>query len=148
VAVNRMWQHLFGRGIVATIEDFGTQGERPSHPDLLDWLAMELVAKGWSQKAIIRTIVLSATYRQSSRARPDLLDRDPNNTLLARQNRFRAEAEVLRDLSLTAAGLRNPAVGGPSFRTPNQPEDPQSEVAKQLSKWRLASKAELYRRGM
>ncbi len=148
VAVNRIWQHLFGRGIVATIEDFGTQGERPSHPDLLDWLATELLAQGWSQKAIIRQIVLSATYRQASQVRPELLERDPSNTLLARQSRFRVEAEILRDLSLAVSGLLHPRLGGPSFRPPTQTEDAKTEVAKQLAKWSLSTRAELCRRGM
>ena len=84
VTVNRFWETLFGRGLVATVEDFGTQGERPSHPELLDWLAVELVEKGWSQKALLREIVTSATYRQSSAVTPALRERDPDNRLLAR----------------------------------------------------------------
>lgn len=114
VAANRIWQHLFGRGLVATVDDFGTQGERPSHPELLDWLANDLIDGGWSQKRLIRRIVSSATYRQTS-ARVDLNDRDPENRLLARQSRFRVEGEILRDLALASAGLLSPRIGGPSY---------------------------------
>jgi hypothetical protein len=148
VAVNRLWQHLFGRGLVATAEDFGAQGDRPSHPELLDWLATEFVARGWSQKALIKQIVTSATYRQSSQGRPELFERDPNNTLMARQNRFRLEGEILRDVSLTASGLLHPTVGGPSFRPPVQTEDGKTEVAKQLAKWKGGSSADHYRRSL
>jgi mono/diheme cytochrome c family protein len=148
VAVNRMWQHLFGRGLVATVEDFGAQGERPSHPELLDWLATEFIAQGWSQKAILKRIVTSATYQQSSQLRPELLERDPNNALLARQNRFRVEGEILRDLSLAVSGLLYPAVGGPSFRPPVQTVDGNAEVAKQLAKWKASTGPQSYRRGM
>ena len=87
--VNRIWQELFGRGIVRTSEDFGTQGEKPSHPELLDWLASEFMDRGWSMKAMDRLIVTSATYRQSSKIRPDLEAKDPDNVLLARQSRVR-----------------------------------------------------------
>ncbi|MBX7254947.1 MAG: DUF1553 domain-containing protein [Candidatus Hydrogenedentes bacterium] len=118
VTVNRMWDHLFGRGLVFTSNDFGTRGELPSHPELLDWLATEFIARGWSMKDMIRLIVTSATYRQSSNIREDLVDRDPLNVLLARQGRFRNEAEISRDLFLAASGLLNPAVGGPSVRPP------------------------------
>src|SRR5215213_182728 len=89
VAVNRMWQEFFGRAIVRTSEDFGTQGERPSHPELLDWLAAEFRDNGWSMKRMHRLIVTSAAYRQSSKARPELKDRDPENRLIARQSRLR-----------------------------------------------------------
>src|SRR5262249_53881219 len=105
VTVNRVWRQYFGRGLVATVDDFGTQGEKPSHPELLDWLAAEFMARGWSLKALHRLIVGSATYRQSSHYRPGLADRDPNNVLLARQARLRVEAEVVRDLALSASGL-------------------------------------------
>jgi hypothetical protein len=121
VAVNRIWRHLLGRGLVATEGDFGTRGEPPSHPALLDWLATEFPAVGWSRKALIRTIVRSATYRQSSRSRPELADRDPNNVWLARQNRLRLEAEVLRDVALAASGLLVPTIGGPSVHPPQPP---------------------------
>ena len=89
VAVNRIWQEIFGRGIVHTSEDFGTQGDRPTHPELLDWLASEYMQRGWSMKQMVRLMVTSATYRQSSNARPELTSRDPENTLLARQSRLR-----------------------------------------------------------
>jgi hypothetical protein len=118
VAVNAIWQQLFGRGLVATPENFGLQGEAPSHPELLDWLATEFSSSGWSRKALIRRIVTSATYRQSSRHRSDLDERDPGNSLLARQNRFRVEAEVVRDLGLAASGLMNSEIGGPSVQPP------------------------------
>ena len=100
VLVNWVWQKYFGRGIVATPEDFGTQGERPSHPELLDWLAAQVLELMWSLKDLHRLIVTSATYRQSSKSRPELKDRDPLNVLLARQNRLRLEAEVVRDAAL------------------------------------------------
>ncbi len=121
VAVNRFWETLFGRGLVLTSEDFGTQGEPSSHPALLDWLAVELVEGGWSQKALLRTIVTSATYRQSSATSPTLLERDPANRLLARGARFRVEAEMVRDIALAASGLLSPTLGGPSVY-PMQPE--------------------------
>ena len=116
--VNRVWQNYFGTGLVATSEDLGTQCEPPSHPELLDWLAVEFMDRGWSQKALHRLIVGSATYRQSSHASPALYARDPNNRLLARGPRFRVEAEVVRDSALAASGLLNPAVGGRSTFPP------------------------------
>lgn len=122
VAVNQVWLHLFGRGIVSTTEDFGVRGEAPSHPGLLDWLATEFQRVGWSRKAMIRLIVNSATYRQSSRARPERMERDPDNHDLARQNRIRLESEILRDASLAVGGQLNLALGGPGFR-PRMPED-------------------------
>ncbi len=118
VAVNRLWQVLFGRGLVATSENLGIKGEKPSHPELLDWLACEFMARGWSQKELIRLIVNSATYRQSSRGRPDLREKDPGNVLLARQNRLRIEAECIRDVALAASGLLNQEIGGTSFQPP------------------------------
>lgn len=121
VAANRIWGHLFGRPLVATPGDFGTRGERPSHPELLDWLACEFRELGWSRKALIRRIVTSAAYRQSSESRPELVDRDPLNVWLARQNRFRVEAEIIRDLSLATSGLLASRIGGPSVRPPQPP---------------------------
>ncbi len=118
VAANALWQTLFGRGLVATPENFGLQGEPPSHPELLDWLATELTSEGWSRKRLIRLIVTSATYRQSSRHRAELAGRDPGNTLLARQNRFRVDAELVRDLGLAASGLLVSELGGPSIQPP------------------------------
>ncbi|MBI1791732.1 MAG: DUF1549 domain-containing protein [Acidobacteria bacterium] len=121
VTVNRIWEQYFGRGIVATAEDFGTQGERPTHPDLLDWLATELIRQNWSMKAIHRLIATSATYRQSSNVAPGLLERDPYNKLLARGPRFRIEAEMIRDVALAASGLLSRKIGGPSV-FPYQPD--------------------------
>jgi mono/diheme cytochrome c family protein len=120
VEVNRIWEQYFGRGIVETSEDFGTQGARPTHPELLDWLATEFMARGWSLKAVHRLVVTSATYRQSSRITPELLERDPDNRLLTRGSRFRVEAEMVRDIALAASGLLDPTVGGPSV-FPYQP---------------------------
>jgi hypothetical protein len=120
VAVNRLWQMLFGTGLVKTAEDFGVQGERPSHPELLDWLATELVRNGWDTKVLLKTIVMSATYRQSSKVSPELLRRDPENRLLARGPRFRLSAEMIRDQALAASGLLVERLGGPSVR-PYQP---------------------------
>ncbi|HWB98770.1 MAG TPA: PSD1 and planctomycete cytochrome C domain-containing protein [Bryobacteraceae bacterium] len=116
--VNRIWQGYFGIGLVATSEDLGTQSEAPSHPQLLDWLAVEFMDHGWSLKHMHRLIVNSATYRQSSRVTPELYTRDPYNRLLARGPRFRVDAEVVRDIALASSGLLNPAMGGPSVYAP------------------------------
>ena len=114
VAVNHIWQQLFGEGLVATAGDFGSQGEKPSHPELLDWLATEFMARHWSRKEIIRLILTSAVYRQSSDTRTDLLNRDARNCWLARQNRFRLPAESARDQFLAAGGILDETIGGPS----------------------------------
>src|SRR6185295_12389945 len=116
--VNRMWQSYFGTGLVTTSEDLGKQSELPSHPELLDWLAVEFMDGKWSMKALHRLIVTSATYRQSSRVTPDLYQRDPYNRLLARGPRFRVDAEIVRDIALEASGLLNAKVGGPSVYAP------------------------------
>ncbi len=116
--VNRVWQSYFGIGLVATSENFGTQSEPPSHPELLDWLAVEFMDRGWSLKKLHRLIVTSATYRQSSRVTPELLERDPYNRLLARGPRFRVDAEIVLDIELAASGLLSPKVGGPSVFPP------------------------------
>jgi len=118
VTANWVWHKYFGRGIVATLEDFGTQGEKASHPELLDYLASEFMARKWSMKALHRLIVTSATYRQSAKARPELAVRDPLNVWLARQNRLRLEAEIVRDNALAASGLLIRTIGGPSVRPP------------------------------
>jgi hypothetical protein len=120
VAVNRLWQMLFGTGLVKTVDDFGSQGEPPSHPELLDWLATEYMRLGWDTKALLKLIVTSATYRQSSRATPQLLARDPENRLLARGPRVRLSAEAIRDQALFASGLLVEQLGGPSVK-PYQP---------------------------
>jgi hypothetical protein len=127
VAVNHFWQYLFGTGIVKTVEDFGSQGEPPSHPQLLDWLAVEFMRGNWDVKAIQRTMMTSATYRQSSRATPELLARDPDNRLLARGPRVRLPAEMVRDQALYAAGLLVEKIGGPSVK-PYQPAGLWSEL--------------------
>jgi hypothetical protein len=128
VAVNRFWKLFFGTGIVATPADFGSQGEWPSHPELLDWLAVEFVESGWDVKHLIRLIVTSATYRQRSAAGPELLERDPANRLLARGPRFRLPAELIRDNALKVSGLLVPRVGGPSVN-PYTPGDLWREIS-------------------
>jgi len=112
--VNRFWQQLFGQGLVKTSDNFGLQGEFPSHPELLDWLAREFIDSGWDTKALLEKIVLSATYRQDASGSKELFARDPENRLLARGPRFRLPAEVIRDQSLQMAGLLKNHVGGPS----------------------------------
>jgi hypothetical protein len=116
--VNRAWQAYFGTGIVSTSEDLGSQSEAPSHPELLDWLAVEFMDRGWSLKALHRLIVTSAAYRQSSRITPELYQRDPRNRLLAHGPRLRVEAEIVRDIALAASGLLDEKVGGPSVHPP------------------------------
>ncbi len=121
VFVNRVWEHYFGEGLVPTEDNFGLSGEPPSQPELLDWLAAEFIASGWSMKALHRLIVGSATYRQSSHIRPELAGIDPSNRLLARQTRLRLEAEAIRDCALAVSGLLSRKIGGPSV-FPYQPE--------------------------
>jgi len=147
VMVNRIWQEFFGRGLVRTSEDFGTQGEKPSHPELLDWLASEFMDRGWSMKAIDRLIVTSATYRQSSKTRKDLEAKDPDNVLLARQARLRLSAELIRDSALVASGLLNPAIGGPSVKPPQPPGVSELTYGSGL-KWQESEGANRYRRGL
>jgi hypothetical protein len=147
VNANRMWQQIFGRGIVRTSEDFGTQGERPSHPELLDWLASEFMSSGWSQKHLLRTILLSSAYRQSSHVRPELLESDPENALLARQSRLRLSAELIRDSALAAAGLLDERVGGASIRPPQPPGVAELTYANH-NKWKESQGPDRYRRGL
>jgi hypothetical protein len=118
VAVNRLWQQCFGTGLVKTAEDFGTQGEPPSHPELLDWLAVQFQDDGWDVKKMMKRLVTSATYRQAARTTPEKLAKDPNNRLLSRGPRFRLDAEVLRDQALYVGGLLVERVGGPSVKPP------------------------------
>jgi hypothetical protein len=118
VEVNRVWQYLFGTGLVATPDDFGTQGDPPIQPELLDHLATRLVESGWSRKALMRAIVRSASYRQASLRRPEIDARDPSNRGIHRQNRFWLEAEIVRDVGLAASGLLDRTFGGPSIRPP------------------------------
>jgi mono/diheme cytochrome c family protein len=146
VAVNRAWEQLFGRGLVETSEDFGTQGSPPSHPALLDWLASEFVAKGWRTKGLHRLIVTSAVYRQSSAATPALVERDPHNRLLARGPRFRMDAETVRDAALAASGLLSRKVGGPSVFPP-QP-DGIWDIPYSNEKWVTSDGEDRYRRGV
>ena len=147
VTVNRWWAELFGRGIVATQEDFGVQGDAPSHPELLDWLAVELMDQGWSMKALLRKIVMSATYRQSSRATPEMVERDPQNRVLARGPRFRMDAEMIRDNALAAAGLLTREKGGPPIRPP-QPEGLWVKIGGLPQPYLVSSAAQKYRRGI
>jgi uncharacterized protein DUF1553/uncharacterized protein DUF1549/concanavalin A-like lectin/glucanase superfamily protein len=128
VAVNRYWQMYFGQGIVKTAENFGSQGETPSHPELLDWLATEFIRSGWDIKHMQQLIVTSATYRQSARVTSDLVEKDPENRLLARGPRFRLPAEMVRDNALAASGLLNGEIGGPSV-SPYQPKGLWEEMA-------------------
>lgn len=146
VFVNRVWQQYFGRGIVNTESDFGTQGDKPSHPELLDWLAIEFVDSGWSQKALHRRIVTSATYRQASLARPDAAAVDPDNHLLARQNRLRLDAEILRDSALIASGLFSGKVGGPSVYPPIPAGA--NNVTQVKREWPTSTGPDRYRRGL
>jgi hypothetical protein len=118
VAVNRLWQQCFGTGLVKTAEDFGSQGEPPSHPELLDWLAVQFREDGWDVKKMLKRLVMSATYRQSARVTPDRLAKDPANRLLARGPRFRLDAEMLRDQALAVSGLLMDTAGGPSVKPP------------------------------
>jgi hypothetical protein len=151
VAVNQYWQQYFGTGIVKTAEDFGSQGEPPSHPELLDWLATEFVRTGWDIKAMQRLIVTSATYRQSSMASRELIERDPENRLLARGPRFRLPAETVRDNALAISGLLNDKIGGPSVY-PYQPKGLWEEMAfgegYSGQSYTQSSGSDLYRRGM
>lgn len=146
VTMNRHWEQFFGQGLVATSEDFGRQGEPPSHPELLDWLATELVAQNWSIKAMHRLIVTSATYRQSSRVTPELIERDPNNRLLARGPRVRLEAEAIRDQALAIAGLLSRKMHGPSVMPP-QPEGIW-QVVYSGDQWVTSEGEDRYRRGV
>ena len=165
VTINRVWQQLFGQGLVTTPDDFGVRGEKPSHPELLDWLAAEFMLptqemtappvpgrppayRGpWSLKRMLKVITCSATYRQQSQARPELLDRDPRNTWLARQNRIRVEAEIVRDLALATSGLLVRTIGGPSVRPP-QPAGVSDLTYAGSARWTESVGPDRYRRGL
>jgi hypothetical protein len=147
VAVNHLWLHLFGQGLVRTPDDFGARGEPPTHPELLDWLAGEFLHQGWSRKQMIRLLVTSATYRQSSRHRPDLAQIDPQNRWLHRQNRYRVEAEIVRDLHLAAGGLLAPRIGGPGVFPPIPKDLEKISFRSQLA-WPTSTGPDRYRRGM
>ncbi len=146
VTVNRFWQMLFGVGLVKTVEDFGSQGDRPLHPELLDWLATQFVNSGWDMKGLLKTIVMSATYRQSSRATPALIEKDPENRFLARGPRLRLPAEVIRDQALSASGLLVEEIGGPSVK-PYQPPGLWEELSFGDA-YRADSGDKLYRRSL
>ncbi|MBI3865208.1 MAG: PSD1 domain-containing protein [Planctomycetia bacterium] len=145
VAVNRVWQAIFGSGLVETAEDFGTRAAVPEYRELLDWLAVDFMEQGWSQKKLIRTIVTSAVYRQSSQPTAALLERDPRNVWLARGPRFRAEAEVVRDIALSVSGLLNQKRGGPSV-IPPVPQNVLDYNFTYPAYWKPAEGAERYRR--
>jgi hypothetical protein len=146
VAVNHLWSKLFGHGLVRTPDDFGTSGEAPSHPELLDWLATDFMHNGWSRKQLIKRIVMSQTYRQASLHPSDQSDQtDPLNRMLSRQNRLRLDAEILRDSALAVSGLLKPTIGGPSFRPP-LPEDV-FDVGRS-SNWQASPGDEIYRRSL
>jgi hypothetical protein len=145
VIVNRMWQEFFGRGLVDPSDDFGLRGQKPSHPELLDWLAAEFVERGWSVKQMHRLIVSSSTYRQSSSARPELVAIDPQNRLLARQMPLRVSADQVRDAILLASGLLETRVGGPSVFPP-QPEIVAKEGFSNV--WKTSEGPDRYRRGL
>jgi hypothetical protein len=148
VEINRYWQRFFGVGIVKTAEDFGVQGEPPSHPELLNWLATEFIRTGWDIKAMQRLIVLSATYRQSSRTIPQLKEKDPENRLLARGPRLQLTAEQIRDNALAISGLLTDKVGGPSVY-PYQPAGLWNERgANGRFFYKQAKGADLYRRSL
>lgn len=147
VVMNRAWEAFFGRGIVRTLDDFGFQGELPSHPGLLDWLAVEFVKRGWSLKEMHKLMVMSATYRQSSHVTPDLLEKDPENVLLARGPRFRLEAELVRDAALVASGLLSEKLGGPSVFPPQLPSI-STEGAYGPLKWNVSKGEDRHRRSL
>ena len=140
VTMNRTWQEFFGRGLVDTPQDFGLRSSPPTHPELLDWIAVEFMSNGWNVKAMHKRIVESATYRQASNARKDLESKDPDNKLVARQTRLRLPAELVRDVALASSGLLNPVIGGKSIRPP--------QPAGVALKWKESEGAERYRRGL
>lgn len=147
VNINRVWQMFFGTGLVKTTEDFGSQGEYPSHPELLDWLAVEFMDSGWDLKHMVKLMVTSAAYRQDARATQDLIQRDPDNRLLARGPRLRLPAEAILDQALAAAGLLNPAIGGPSVK-PYQPAGLWEEQSMQNMDYQQDHGDALYRRSL
>jgi Protein of unknown function (DUF1553)/Protein of unknown function (DUF1549)/Planctomycete cytochrome C len=148
VVMNRLWQQYFGKGLVETENDFGIQGSLPTHPELLDWLALEFIsnASPWSTKRMHKLIVMSATYRQSSNVRADLRDKDPHNRLLARQSRLRLDAEIIRDAALTASGLLTRKFGGPGVYPPQPPEI--FAFTQNNPPWPESKGPDRYRRGM
>ena len=148
VMINRLWQEFFGRGLVVTSDNFGLQGARPSHPDLLDWLARDLLHNGWDQKRAIRQIVLSATYAQDSAASPELRERDPENILLARGPARRLSAEQLRDSALALSGLLSPTIGGPPSKPYQAPGSMWKTLNNFLPEYQTDKGEGLYRRSI
>ena len=147
VVVNRYWEALFGTGIVSTSEEFGSQGELPTHPELLDWLAAELMENDWNLKRLIRTIVSSATYQQSSKLTSHLLERDPDNRFFARGPRFRIAAETVRDQALAASGLLSRKMYGPPVKPP-QPELGLKAAFGGETDWKPSEGEDRFRRGV
>jgi len=147
VIANRFWEQIFGTGIVRTVEDFGTQGDPPTHPELLDWLATELVARHWDAKQFLKLLVTSATYCQSSAVRPPLLARDPDNLLLARGPRFRASAEVVRDQALAVSGLLSTKMYGPPVHPPQPSLGLHAAFSSSLD-WKTSEGEDRYRRAV
>ncbi len=147
VTVNRWWSELFGTGIVSTPEDFGTQAEEPVHPELLDWLARELIDSGWSMKHVLKQIVMSSTFRQSARATPELLAVDPDNRLLSRGPRFRLPGELVRDNALAISGLLSDQMSGPPVM-PYQPDNVWRSVGRNQPTWKTAPDGDRFRRGI
>ncbi|MBB02819.1 MAG: hypothetical protein CMJ47_09250 [Planctomyces sp.] len=147
VTVNRWWTELFGQGLVKTLEDFGTQGEPPTHPELLDWLAAELMENGWSRKQLLKTIVLSDAFGQSAAATPELLKRDPANELFARGPRFRMKAEMVRDNALAISGLLSDKMHGPPVM-PYQPDGLWRSIGRNQPKWKMETDEDRFRRGI
>jgi hypothetical protein len=151
VVVNRFWQQIFGQGLVKTSDNFGLQGEWPSHPELLDWLAREFIDSGWNVKALLKSITLSATFRQDSGAPPDLVARDPENRLLARGPRFRLPAEILRDQALSISGLLKHRLGGPSvypYQEAGLYKGVVVDAAYPGTRWPVAQGDDLHRRSL
>ena len=148
VAVNRFWSQIFGTGLVETEEDFGTQGDPPSHPQLLDWLAVQFMQDGWDVKALLKRIVMSQTYRQTARVSPELLVADPRNRLLSRGPRFRLKAEMVRDQALAASGLLSRKIKGPSVYPPQPAGLWRAAFNGRDRKWPTSEGADRYRRGL
>jgi hypothetical protein len=147
VFVNRLWKLAFGQGIVKSADDFGSQGTAPSHPELLDWLACEFTTTGWNVKHLLKHIVMSETYRQASTTTAQLREADPDNKWLARQSRFRLDAEMVRDTALAISGLLAPQIGGPSVK-PYQPAGYWSHLNFPVREYEADHGASLYRRGL
>jgi hypothetical protein len=147
VFVNRLWKLLFGQGIVRTLDDFGIQGALPTHPELLDWLAVEFMESGWNVKHLVKLMVMSRSYQQSSHASQQLRDRDPGNQWLARQSPFRLDAEFVRDNALAISGLLSRKIGGPSVK-PYQPAGYWRYLNFPVREWQNDRGEGLYRRGL